>query len=88
MSLVLSRKLNPIWTRQSGSSDIIKEDTAAEHLLWMCFLNAEEIESTNINQGIKFIKPSGKLVIVENIPEEDEILFPIHELRRKRKYNR
>ncbi len=79
--LGFSRKLNPIWTGNPDRSDIIKEITELEPLLVDVVFECSG-DSRAITQGIKLLKPGGKLVIV-GIPEEDEILFPIHELRRK-----
>ncbi|HQG46795.1 MAG TPA: hypothetical protein PLG50_14140, partial [bacterium] len=35
-----------------------------------------------IHQGIHLLKPGGRLVLI-GIPDEDEVVLPIHELRRK-----
>jgi L-iditol 2-dehydrogenase len=79
--LQAAKNLNPKWTGNPDKVDVVKEIFAIEPLMldivYECSGNPEAIA-----QGIKLLKPGGKLIIV-GIPEVDEIPFPVHELRRK-----
>jgi L-iditol 2-dehydrogenase len=79
--LKFAQQLNPKWSGNPDRTDIVKEISNIEPLLldvvYECSGNEEAIA-----QAIQLLKPGGTLAIV-GIPETDEILFPIHELRRK-----
>jgi L-iditol 2-dehydrogenase len=75
-----SKKLNPKWCGNPDKLDIIEEISQIEPLLMDIVFECSG-EQDAITQGIKLLKPGGKLVII-GIPEVDDISFPIHELRR------
>jgi L-iditol 2-dehydrogenase len=79
--LALSKKLNPKWSGNPDSKDIVKEIFNIEPLLMDIVYECSGDEKAYA-QAIQLLKPGGKLVIV-GITEADEISFPIHELRRK-----
>ncbi|MFW9928280.1 MAG: alcohol dehydrogenase catalytic domain-containing protein [Candidatus Thorarchaeota archaeon] len=74
-------KLNPVWSGNPDSSNVVKEISAIEPLLmdvvYECSGDPKAYE-----QAIKLLKPGGIFTIV-GIPEVDTVPFPIHELRRR-----
>lgn len=58
-------------------SEILKENPNGLDTVYECCGDQEAI-----NQAIELLKPGGRLVIV-GIPDHDEIIFPVHTLRRK-----
>jgi L-iditol 2-dehydrogenase len=79
--LAFSRDLDPKWTGNPDSVDIVKEISNIEPLLLDVAYECSG-DPQAIRQGVELLKPGGTLVIV-GITETDEVSFPIHELRRK-----
>ena len=79
--LEFARQLKPRWYGNPDQTDIVEEVLKLEPLqldvVYECSGDLAAIE-----QGIKLLKPGGKLLLV-GIPELDEISLPIHEMRRK-----
>jgi len=76
-----ARQLGPLW---AGNPDRVEVEAEISRLaprqldmVYECTGDAEALR-----QGIRLLKPGGRLVIV-GIPEENEIVLPIHELRRR-----
>jgi L-iditol 2-dehydrogenase len=73
--------LHPRWSGNPDRTDVLRDITACEPLLldvvYECSGDPEAI-----HQALRLLKPGGKLVLV-GIPASDEIVLPIHELRRK-----
>jgi len=76
-----ARQLGPEWAGNPDRMDVEAEIGRFAPLqldfVFECTGNPEAVQ-----QGIRLLKPGGKLVIV-GIPGEEEIILPIHELRRK-----
>jgi L-iditol 2-dehydrogenase len=79
--LAFARKLNPAWSGNPDSVNIVKEISGVEPLLLDVVYECSG-DPRAITQAMELLKPGGNLVIV-GIPEVDEVSFPIHELRRK-----
>jgi L-iditol 2-dehydrogenase len=79
--LVYSKKLKPKWSGNPDRTDIVKEISDLESLLLDVVYECSG-DPAAICQGVRLLKPGGKLVLV-GITETDVISFPIHELRRK-----
>jgi L-iditol 2-dehydrogenase len=76
-----AEKLSPAWCGNPDRADVVKEISEREPLLLDVVYECSGDEKA-IQQGIKILKPGGKLVLV-GIPEVDTIPFPIHEIRRR-----
>src|SRR5208283_5318731 len=79
--LAFSKQLNPTWSGNPDRSNITVEISKRELLLLDIVYECSG-DPAAISQAVEFLKPGGTLVIV-GITETDEVLFPIHELRRK-----
>jgi L-iditol 2-dehydrogenase len=79
--LNFSNLLHPTWSGNPDHTNVEKEISTVAPLLldavYECSGNPDAIV-----QGIRLLKPGGRLVVV-GITETDEVSFPIHELRRK-----
>lgn len=79
--LTYASRLQPQWAGNPDQEDI--EGTIrqlAPLQLDAVFECSGTLEA--IHQGIHLLKPGGRLVLI-GIPDEDEVVLPIHELRRK-----
>jgi L-iditol 2-dehydrogenase len=78
--LSFAQSLKPKWSGNADKIDPVKEILSREplglDLVYEC-----SGDPAAIVQGIKLCKPGGRLVIV-GIPEVDDIVLPVHELRR------
>ncbi len=78
--LVFAKDLKPKWSGRPDQTEVAKEILAREplglDLVYEC-----SGDPAAVAQGIRLCKPGGRLVII-GIPEVDDIVFPIHELRR------
>jgi L-iditol 2-dehydrogenase len=79
--LAFSQQLHPAWYGNPDHTDIVKAISKAEPLLLDTVYECSGDEEA-IDQGIRLLKPGGKLVLV-GIPAADRMSFPIHDLRRK-----
>jgi L-iditol 2-dehydrogenase len=79
--LAFSRALRPRWSGNPDRDDIVEEVSRREPLLLDTVYECSG-DPAAIVQGIRLLKPGGKLVIV-GITETDEVSLPIHELRRR-----
>jgi L-iditol 2-dehydrogenase len=78
--LAFAAPLAPAWSGNPDTTDIVREINARAPL-GMDIVYECSGDPAAILQGIRLMKPGGRLVIV-GIPEVDDIAFPIHELRR------
>jgi L-iditol 2-dehydrogenase len=74
-------ELKPKWSGNPDRVDVVAEIARIEPLMLDAVFECSG-KADAIAQGIQLLKPGGTLIIV-GIPEEEEISFPIHELRRK-----
>ncbi len=79
--LDFARRTQPCWAGHPGRDDIEAEISRLAPLqmdvVFECSGTPEALA-----QGIRLLKPGGKLVMI-GIPDRNEIVLPIHELRRK-----
>ncbi len=73
--------LHPRWTGNPDRTNVPRDITACEPLL-MDIVYECSGDLKAVNQALELLKPGGSLVLL-GIPESDEIVLPIHELRRK-----
>jgi L-iditol 2-dehydrogenase len=79
--LEFSRALKPLWTGNPERTDVVAEITRLEPLLLDAVFECSG-DREAFDQAVRLLKPGGTLVLI-GIPDDDEIVFPIHELRRK-----
>ncbi len=79
--LAYARQLQPRWAGNPEQEDIEVEIARIAPLQMDVVFECTGTQEA-LNQGIRLLKPGGRLVLI-GIPEENEILLPIHELRRK-----
>jgi L-iditol 2-dehydrogenase len=79
--LVFSQKLRPRWSGNPKIDDIVEKVSRMEPLL-MDIVYECSGDPAAIVQGIRLLKPGGKLVIV-GITATDDVSLPMHELRRR-----
>jgi L-iditol 2-dehydrogenase len=79
--LELARRLNPSWCGNPDQTDVVQDIAAAEPLLLDVVYECSG-DPKAFDQAIRILKPGGTLTLV-GIPEIDEFLLPVHELRRK-----
>jgi len=79
--IAFSQSLNPAWSGNADQVDVAKEISNAEPLLLDVVYDCTG-DASIVGQAVALLKPGGTLVIV-GITETDDVVFPIHELRRK-----
>jgi L-iditol 2-dehydrogenase len=78
--LEFSKRLAPEWRGNADRLDVVGEIANREpFLLDVVFECSGDAEA--IGQAVRLLKPGGRLVLI-GIPEMDEVVFPVHELRR------
>jgi L-iditol 2-dehydrogenase len=76
-----SRALNPRWAGNPENTDVVAEIARLEPLLLdVVFECSGDREA--FDQAVRLLKPGGVLALI-GIPDADEIVLPIHELRRR-----
>jgi L-iditol 2-dehydrogenase len=78
--LAFSRRLRPTWSGNPKINDVVKEVSQMDPLL-MDIVYECSGDPAAIVQGIRLLKPGGKLIIV-GITATDDVSLPMHELRR------
>lgn len=79
--LDFARQSGAFWTGNPGKTDVISAIKEIEpSMLDMVYECCGQQEA--IDQAIHLLKPGGKLMII-GIPEVDQLIFPINDMRRK-----
>jgi L-iditol 2-dehydrogenase len=79
--LDFARALRPRWAGRPDRPDAVGEILALEPLQLDAVFECSG-DAAAIVQAVRLLKPGGTLALV-GIPESDEIVLPVHELRRK-----